>query len=154
MKYSRIYLVISALVLALLACQSLFGGSGDRDANDNPSPNDTGTLEPQEVQSTLPANNNNSIDTDFPMTADAYNGMDTGNGSILYYTKLSAEEAMDFYRQEYTGRGYIERETSTVVSDGIFSMVFDGDPSGKAVVIQSVEIGDGSRTISIRLEDV
>jgi hypothetical protein len=139
MKYSRIYLVISALVLALLACQSLFGGSGDRDANDNPSPNDTG---------------NNSIDTDFPMTADAYNGMDTGNGSILYYTKLSAEEAMDFYRQEYTGRGYIERETSTVVSDGIFSMVFDGDPSGKAVVIQSVDIGDGSRTISIRLEDV
>jgi hypothetical protein len=33
-------------------------------------------------------------------------------------------------------------------------MVFDGDPSGKAVVIQSVDLGDGSRTVSIRFEDV
>jgi hypothetical protein len=61
---------------------------------------------------------------------------------------------MTFYRDEYTAKGYTEREILTVVSDGVFSMVFDGDPSGKAVVIQSVDMGDGSRTIAIRLEDV
>jgi hypothetical protein len=61
---------------------------------------------------------------------------------------------MKFYRDEYTARGYTEREILTVVSEGTFSMVFDGDPSGKAVVIQSVDLGDGSRTVSIRLEDV
>lgn len=33
-------------------------------------------------------------------------------------------------------------------------MVFDGDPSGKAVIVQSVELGDGSRTIAVRLEDI
>jgi len=151
MKNSRFYLAIGALVIASLACQTLIGDAG-RDTNDNPSSNDRGTFETQDAQSTSQTSNN-SIDTDFPMTADAYNAIDTGNGSILYYTKLSAKEAMDFYRQVYAGRGYIERAASTVVSDEIFSMVFDGDPSGKAVVIQSVDMGDGSRTISIRLED-
>ncbi|HZM20237.1 MAG TPA: hypothetical protein VFC02_00770, partial [Anaerolineales bacterium] len=61
-----------------------------------------------------------------------------------------------FYRTEYTSRGYTEREILTVVEAdaGVFSMVFDGDPSGKGVVIQSVDLGDGSRTVAIRLEDV
>ncbi len=61
---------------------------------------------------------------------------------------------MQFYRDEYTSQGYTEREELTIVSDGMFSMVFDGDPSGKSVVVQSVDLGDGSRTIAIRLEDV
>ena len=58
---------------------------------------------------------------------------------------------MAFYRAEYTSRGYTEREVLTHVSDGVFSMVFDGDPSGKGFVIQSVDLGDGSRTVAIRL---
>lgn len=51
-------------------------------------------------------------------------------------------------------RVFSERELLTVESDGLFSMVFDGDPRGKAVVIQSVNLGDGSCTVTIRLEDV
>ena len=90
------------------------------------------------------------------MTADAFNITELGDGSLLYYTKLSLEDVMAFYRAEYTSQGYTEREILTVVSEGVFSMVFDGDASGKAVVIQSVDLGqgDGSRTVSIRLEDV
>lgn len=88
------------------------------------------------------------------MTADAFNVTEVGDGSLVYYTKLSAEDAMKFYRDAYTAKGYKERELLTVVSAGTFSIVFDGDPSGKAVVIQSVDLGDGSRTIAIRLEDV
>lgn len=61
---------------------------------------------------------------------------------------------MGFYRTTYVSQGYTERALLTVVSDGTFSMVFDGDPSGKAVVIQSVDLGDGSRTVSIRFDDV
>jgi sirohydrochlorin ferrochelatase len=61
---------------------------------------------------------------------------------------------MEFYRNEYVSQGYTERGLLTVVSEGTFSMVFDGDPSGKAVVIQSVDLGDGSRTVAIRLEEV
>jgi len=87
------------------------------------------------------------------MTADAYNITEV-SGSLIFYTNLSLDDTMKFYRDEYTSRGYTERELLTVVSDGTFSMVFDGDPGGKAVVIQSVDLGDGSRTVAIRLEDV
>ena len=149
MKHTRIYLAIGALVLASLACQALTGG-GSRDADDVPSSNDSGTQPTQETNN----NNNSSVVTDFPMTSDAFNVVEVGDDSIVYYTKLSAEDAMKFYRDAYAAKGYTERETSTVVAEGTFSMVFDGDPSGKSVVIQSVDLGDGSRTIAIRLEDV
>ena len=88
------------------------------------------------------------------MTEDAFNIIEAGDGTVIYYTKLPGEQAIQFYRDEYTIRGYTEREILTVVAEGTFSMVFDGDPSGKAVVVQSVDLGDGSRTIAIRLEDV
>jgi len=162
MKHYRIFFAIAILVLASLACQALTGG-GSNDGNRVPSSNDNGT-QSQDVQPTVApdesnnnddnSNSNSSVDSEFPMTADAYNVVEVGDGSIVYYTKLSSEDAMKFYRDEYTARGYTEREILTVVSDTTFSMVFDGDPSGKAVVVQSVDLGDGSRTIAIRLEDV
>lgn len=149
MKQMRIYLAIGALVLASLACQAVTGDRG----NNVPSSNDSAP-EATEAPSDSSGGSGSEVESDFPMTADAYNVTDIGDGSLLFYTKLSAEEAMDFYRDEYTAKGYTEREILTVVSDGTFSMVFDGDPSGEAVVIQSVDLGDGSRTIAIRLEDV
>ena len=148
MKPYRIYLAIGVLVLASLACQALMGG-GSRDVDDGSS--DGSSTEPTQAAD---SNNNSSVDTDFPLTADAYNVVEVGDDSIVYYTKLSAEDAMKFYRDTYTAEGYTEREILTVVAEGTFSIVFDGDPSGKAVVIQSVDLGDGSRTIAIRLEDV
>jgi hypothetical protein len=33
-------------------------------------------------------------------------------------------------------------------------MVWDGHPSGKAIVVQGVDLGDGSVNVNIRLEDV
>ena len=158
MKHYRIFLAIAVLVLASLACQAV---TGNRSNNPNVAPPvENGATQPVPGQPTEPGNNSgnsgsdSTVSTDFPMTADAFNVTDLGNGSILFYTKLSAEEAMKFYRDEYTDRGYKEREILTVVSGGTFSMVFDGDPSGQAVVVQSVDLGDGSRTITIRLEDV
>jgi hypothetical protein len=153
MKLYRIFLALAVLLLASLACQTLTGGQND---SPTPPPGNENTS-PEEPQPTLANSNDNNTDsitsTDFPMTADAYNVTEAG-GSLVFYTKLSLEETMQFYRDEYTSRGYTEREILTNVSDGIFSMVFDGDPSGKAVVIQSVDLGDGSRTVAIRLEDV
>lgn len=157
MKHYRVYFAIAALVLASLACQSVLGG---KDADPTAVPADNNSTQPDAGQPTAESKDNSSSDstvsTDFPMTPDAYNVVDAGDGSIVYYTKLSMEDALKFYRDEYTARGYTERDVNTVVdtSSGIFSIVFDGDPSGKAVVIQSVDLGDGSRTIAIRLEDV
>ena len=149
MKRYRIYLAAAVLVVASLACQRLSGGTGG--ADEPASPTSASDINPP-VVATEPGGN--TTNTGFPMTADAYDVTEIGDGSILYYTNLSLEEVMAFYRAEYTSRGYTEREILTVVSEGVFSMVFDGDPSGKGVVIQSVDLQDGSRTVAIRLEDV
>ena len=150
MKYTRIYLAIAALVLASLACQSVLGGSG----GGSPSSGGGGQSTEESSGTDSSSGSGSNVDSQFPMTPDAYNVTEIGDDSLLYYTKLSAEEAMDFYREEYAARGYTEREILTQVSEGTFSMVFDGDPSGKSVVVQSVDLGDGSRTIAIRLESV
>jgi len=153
MKYHRIFLALTFLMLASLACQALSGGGGNEPAVTA----DPGDSNPPEVATQDSGNTDsggNTSDSGFPMTEDAFNVTEIGDGSLLYYTKLSLEDVMKFYRDEYTSKGYKERELLTVVSDGVFSIVFDGDPSGKAVVIQSVDLGDGSRTVAIRLEDV
>lgn len=153
MKYYRIYLAIAILVLASMACQAVTGGS-ENTPSAPPTNNNAGPDATQSIPTDSSGDNSDStINTDFPMTADAYNVTQVA-GSLIFYTKLSLEDTMKFYRDEYTSRGYIEREILTVVSDGTFSMVFDGDPSGKAVIVQSVDLGDGSRTVSIRLEEV
>ncbi len=149
MKQYRIFLALMVLVIASLACNALAGGKNNKEV--------TPDSDDQVEQSTVapePSNNNTTIKTDFPMTADAYNAVDVGDGSILYYTKMSQADVMKFYRDAYTAKGYKERELLTVTSESTFSMVFDGDPSGKAVVVQSVDLGDGSRTVAIRLEAI
>jgi len=141
MKYYRIYLAIACLVLGSLACQAMVGGRAE-------------TTTPTPADSTDNNGNNNSTSTDFPITEDAYNIIDVGEGSVIFYTKMSLEDIMQFYRDEYTSRGYVEREILTVVDSGTLNMVFDGDPSGMSVVIQSVDLGDGSCTVTLRLEDI
>jgi len=138
-KYRALFMV-TVLVFASLACQAFASGSEPEKRNVDKNEED--------------GSNESSSGFDFPMTNDAYNILDIGDGSVLYYTKMPLDDVMDFYRDEYTSRGYSENELLTVVSDGVFSMAFSGDPSGKTVIIQSVDLGDGSRTVTIRLEDV
>ena len=125
MKHFRIFLAIAVLVVASLACQAVTGGKSNV-----PSSNDNVT-QPTEASNdnSSTGNSDSSVKTDFPMTPDAFNITEVGDGSLVYYTKLSAEEAMKFYRDAYSAKGYKERELLTVVSEGTFSMVFDGDPS-------------------------
>jgi hypothetical protein len=155
MKNHRVVILIAILVLASLACRALNRGGANApapvpsDASESPAseeapPSDSGSGDSGE----------NSSASGFPITADAYNVVDVGDGSVIFYTKMSLDDVMKFYRNKYTSMGYAERGLLTVESDGVFSLVFDGDPSGKAVVIQGVDLGDGSGTVSIRLEDV
>jgi len=152
MKHYRVYLAIAILVLSSLACQALLGERNETPTSPSVEPNTN-----PDVTQPVPTDSDNNTDsttgTDFPMIADASNVTEV-NGTLIFTTKLSLEDTMKFYRDEYLSRGYTEREMLTVVSEGTFSMVFDGDPSGKAVVIQSVDLGDGSRTVTVRLEDV
>jgi hypothetical protein len=148
MKHKQIFLALAVLTLVSLACNALTGGGG----GDAPVVEDSSATDaPQDTASS--GGNADTSASGFPITADAYNVIDTGDGSALYYTKLPQEDVLKFYRDEYVSRGYTERALLTVIEEGVFSIVFDGDPSGKAVVIQSVDLGDGSSTVAISLQD-
>lgn len=145
MKHKRIFLALVVLGLASLACQALTGGNDEPSGSPDVATQDSGSNE---------GGGGKTSDSGFPLTDDAFDITEIGDDTVLYYTKMSLDDVMKFYRDEYESRGYTERQLLTVISDGVFSMVFDGDSSGKAVVIQSVDLGDGSRTVTISLQDV
>ncbi len=79
--------------------------------------------------------------------------MDLGNGAINFQTKLSLQETLTFYREAFAQAGYTEREINTAITDSTFSLVFDGHASGKAIVLQGVDLG-GSTNVNLRFEDL
>jgi hypothetical protein len=152
MKKFSILFAILALVLASLACQALSGGS-DSVAPELPPPNDSGGGESQPEESNDSGGGASGVESEFPMPDGATNVQELG-GSTNFQVKMSLDEAMKFYMDALTNQGYSERPILTVTSETTFSMVFDGHESGKAIVVQGVDFGDGTVNINIRLEDV
>jgi len=79
--------------------------------------------------------------------------------TTIYYTYLSMEEVMDFYRDALATDGATERPLLTVLdaeTESWFSMVFDGwkHAPGRSVVIQGVQISPYQYVVTIRLEKV
>ncbi len=97
---------------------------------------------------------NTQYNTKFPLPSSVSNFTDTGNGSINFQTDMSLKDAISFYREAFTKEGLKERTINTAITDTTFSMVFDGDPSGQAVVIQGVDLGNGKTNVNIRYEKV
>ena len=128
---------LSALIIASLACGAFTkdsnGGSGSSGGS---------------------GSNNGGHDTKFPLPSSVSNFTDMGNGGINFQTKTSLKDAIAFYREAFTKAGYKERSINTAITDTTFSMVFDGHASGKAIVIQGVDLGGGNTNINIRFEDV
>jgi len=162
MKQPQIFLVLTILLFVVVfaafvvawlgvaflnnaAAQTISEGAAERSVSDmaEPAASVSSDLIPVEV-----------INADFPMTQDAFNLANIGDGSLVYQTQMSIEDVMKFYRAAYAAKGYIERKELTRISDGNFKMAFDGDPSGQVVVVHSEDLGDGSLLITVRLEDV
>jgi len=149
MKKISIFLAVVVLLLASLACQTVMGGA------DTDIPIDDGGVEAP----TLPPVDSDGGDftigggSDFPLPADATNVIDMGNDVLNFQTKLSLDDAMGFYRDEFGKSGYTERAPLTEAAAGTFSMVFDGHASGKPITVQGVDLGDGTVNISITLAD-
>lgn len=96
-----------------------------------------------------------SYDTNFPMPDSVSNFDGAGGDSpINFQTELSLEDVTAFYRAEFEGQGLTERELLTSVTDDVISLVFDGHSSGQAVVLQAVDLGNGSTNVNLRLEDI
>jgi hypothetical protein len=100
------------------------------------------------------ASGNSSYKTKFPLPASVSNFTDTGNDSINFQTQIPLKEAVSFYRGAFTKSGLTERTINTAITDTTFSLVFDGDPSGKTIVVQGVDLGNGTTNVNIRYEDV
>jgi hypothetical protein len=150
-KKASILIAILVLVLVSLACQTLTGGSGGSDAPEVSPPSDNGG-ESQPEQSGGNGGGTGAK-TEFPLPDGAMNVQDLG-GTTNFQVKMTLDEAMKFYMNALTSEGYTERPILTVTSETTFSMVFDGHESGKAIVVQGVDMGDGTVNVNIRLEEV
>jgi len=95
-----------------------------------------------------------AYDTEFPLPSSVSNFTKTGEDEVNFQTKMSLEETTAFYRESLTKAGLVERTINTAVTAQTFSMVFDGAPNGKAIVVQGVALGDGTTNVNIRYEDV
>ena len=151
-KFSILFAIL-ALVLASLACQTLSGGGGG-DAPELPAPSDDDGVEvaPQESDDSESGGDTSGVETEFPLPDGATNVQNLG-GTTNFQVKMTLDEAMKFYMDALTSEGYTERPILTVTSETTFSMVFDGHESEKAIVVQGVDMGDGTVNVNIRLED-
>lgn len=163
-KY-RWLVALIVLVLASLACQTVMGGGSEL---------------PQVPQNTpIPQSPNNNNDANDPMPTEALPPTDGGGGGgdgvleiggfpapadatsvvtagevVTFMTNLSVDEVVSFYRDEYGKQGLTERTSMSVIMAGqLFNLVFDGDPSGKAISISGADMGDGTTSVTITKQD-
>jgi hypothetical protein len=149
MKKFHWIVALSVLIIASLACGAFSKGSngGSGGSGDSGSPGGSGS-------SGGSGSNSGAHDTKFPLPSSVSNFTDMGNGSINFQTDLSITDTIAFYRAAFGKQGLTERTINTSITDTTFSMVFDGDPSGQAVVIQGVDLGGGKTNVNIRFEKV
>jgi hypothetical protein len=158
-RSTRLLFAISVLILASLACQAVTGGGGAPAAPaDQAEPAET-------VEQPAPAQDYEDyeepaapaaglgIETEFPFPADAHTCMDLGSNRVMCQSGESLADIAAFYRAEFSAKGYTERELLTVESDAVISLVFDGHESGQVIVLQCVDLGAGSTSITLSFED-
>ena len=154
-KYSILFALI-ALVVASLACQTVMGG-GENDfevpdvPNATAAPDDSGEL-PTVPPVTTDGDGNITVggDSKFPVVSDAFNVI-TAPDVLTYQTKLSTDDVLKFYRDEFSRQGY-EEDTSLAITFGkTFTLAFTGDASGKVVYVVGADAGDGSTYITVTL---
>lgn len=75
----------------------------------------------------------------------------SGEGSINFQTPLSLDAVLHFYREALAAQGLTERSLTTVITPDVLSLVFEGWPGGKTLVLQSVNLG-GRSNVNLRFE--
>ena len=136
----RLFLSLLVLVLASLACSLLGGGGESTGVGEEASPSSSG--------------GSGNPDSEFPLPSNVDNFMKLDDGSINFQTSMSLNEVVEFYRDAFAAAGYNERDITTVINDTTFSIVWDGHPNGQAIVVQGVDLGNGSVNVNVRFEDV
>ncbi len=167
-KNLRLLIVLFVLLSASLACKTLTGGSPPTDSQPTEAPaqptavKDTPAKDTPATATPVPEAPQESTATPeaqgdeqgkFPMPADATNITDMGSDMLNFQTKMGIKDVIAFYRDAFGKEGYKERQILTTITDAVFSIVFDGHPSGKAIVVQGVDMGNGTVNVNITLQD-
>jgi len=159
-KY-RWLLALVVLVLASLACQTVMGGGpqvpdvpqvpnnyNDNSGDSGPEP----TVVPPSNDGGGSDNGGGQSSNGFPMPADATNVVEAQD-TLVFETGLSVDEVVAFYRDAYGKQGLKERTSMTVTMGQLFTIVFDGNPSGKAISISGADTGSGTTAVTIVRQD-
>lgn len=137
MKRYAVFFAVIALALASLACQTLTGGASDDSAV--PSAGDGGDLQlPDEPQSPPGDSNGGSGGgaDGFPMPEGAYEIQSVGD-NVNFLVKMDVADALKFYRDAFTQRGYVEMGDATHLNEGLsFGATFEDPQSGNLVTVQ------------------
>ncbi len=158
-RNNRLIVIPVVLITFILACNASTGAAPEAETASTPGPAEdsvpaASSSTPPEPAPTIPEDAAPaSYDSDFPLPADVQNFMKLGYEGVNFQTGMSLKDVIAFYRQAFSAQGLNERDLLTGINEEVFSMVFDGAPNGKAVVIQGVLLDSGSVNVNIRYED-
>ena len=92
-------------------------------------------------------------ETDLPTTADAYELLSLSEDLVTFTSDLSLEEVAEFYRAYAEENGLTEREITTIITEDVISIIFDGWPTGESLTVQAIPY-DGATTVTVSIQDV
>lgn len=161
MKKYSVYLAILALVLSSLACQTIMGGGKDFEPPQIPESPQTDGGDGVEVPNieipTVPpiaTDENGGVtvggESEFPVTSDAFNVVTTPQ-MVAFQTKMSSDDVMKFYRDQFSSQGYTEDSSMAITFGKTFTLAFNGHSSGKVIYVVGADAGDGSIYVTITL---
>jgi hypothetical protein len=163
MKSYRVLLAILALALASLACQTIMGGSDTFQPPEIEIPGMPETDGGDEIEipdieiPTVPpiaTDESGGItvggESEFPVTSDAFNVVNMPE-MVTFQTKMSTDDLLKFYRDEFAAQGYTEDESMAITFGKTFTLAFNGHESGKVIYVVGADAGDGSIYVTITL---
>jgi hypothetical protein len=156
-KYSVLFAVL-ALVLASLACQTVMGGGNTEmpDIQNVPDVPQTDGGSEVEIPTVPPVTTDDNGDvtvggeSEFPVTSDAFNVV-TAPDVVTFQTKMSSDDVLKFYRDEFASQGYKEDASLAITFGKTFTLAFNGHASGKIIYVVGADAGDGSLYVTITL---
>ena len=90
----------------------------------------------------------------FPIPTDVYNYMVLNPDTLSFSTSLNFDEIIAYYTDEFGKAGYTVRESATEVTDVNFTMIWDGHESGRAIVLQGLDLKNGSYNVIVKFVDM
>ncbi|MCA9980407.1 MAG: hypothetical protein KDD89_06235 [Anaerolineales bacterium] len=92
-------------------------------------------------------------DVELPTTDDATDTLSLGSDMVTFTSQLSLEDVVAFYREYASANGLVERDITTIISEDVISIVFDGLEGDLSLVIQAIPY-QGATTVTVSVQDI